>query len=90
MTETATKRSGDSEGDTGRQTGLLHQAGSLSRAIFASPAGKSLVILIVVLVLVVAATAYGQIRLNRWNKPFFDAMSRRDLRDFLFSSACSL
>src|SRR6202041_730034 len=36
------------------------------------------------LVAVVAATAYGQIRLNSWNKPFFDALSRRDLRDFLF------
>jgi vitamin B12/bleomycin/antimicrobial peptide transport system ATP-binding/permease protein len=34
--------------------------------------------------LVVAATAYGQIRLNGWNKPFYDAMSRRDLRDFLY------
>ena len=31
-----------------------------------------------------AVTAYGQIRLNSWNKPFFDAMSSRDLRDFLF------
>ncbi len=83
MTEGATKRSGDSEGDIGH-TGLLHQAGSLGRAIFGSPAGKSLVLLIIVLVLVVGATAYGQIRLNRWNKPFFDAMSRRDLRNFLF------
>jgi putative ATP-binding cassette transporter len=34
--------------------------------------------------LVVAATAYGQIRLNNWNRPFYDALSRRDLRDFLF------
>ena len=83
MTEQATRTSSDSESETG-QTGLLHQAGSLSRAVFASPAGRSLVILIVVLVGVVIATAYGQIRINRWNKPFFDAMSRRDLREFLF------
>ncbi|HMK86659.1 MAG TPA: ABC transporter ATP-binding protein/permease [Steroidobacteraceae bacterium] len=62
----------------------MHQLVTLTRAIFSSPAGKSLVILVVSVVLVVAATAYGQIRLNRWNKPFFDALSRRDLRDFLF------
>ena len=28
-------------------------------------------------------TAYGQIVLNSWNKPFYDAISRRDLRDFI-------
>jgi putative ATP-binding cassette transporter len=54
------------------------------RAIFGSPAGKALVLLVIAIVIVVVATAYGQIRLNRWNKPFFDALSRRDLRDFLF------
>ena len=41
-------------------------------------------LLVAAIVLVVAATAYGQIRLNGWNKPFYDALSRRDLRDFLF------
>jgi putative ATP-binding cassette transporter len=29
-------------------------------------------------------TSYAQILFNRWNKPFFDALSRRDLHDFLF------
>ena len=33
--------------------------------------------------MVIVATAYGQIRLNSWNKPFYDALSRRDLHDFL-------
>ena len=54
------------------------------RVIFASPVGKALTMLVASLLLVISATAYGQIRLNRWNKPFFDALSRRDLRDFLF------
>jgi len=71
------------EGEAGH-SGLAHQVGSLTRAVFGSPAGKALAILIVALVIVVGATAYGQIRLNGWNKPFFDAMSRRDLRGFLF------
>ncbi|MGC1522299.1 MAG: ABC transporter ATP-binding protein/permease [Steroidobacteraceae bacterium] len=62
----------------GRQVGLM--VGSISR----SPAGKAVMLLSAAIVVVVAATAYGQIRLNDWNQPFYDALSRRDLRDFLF------
>jgi vitamin B12/bleomycin/antimicrobial peptide transport system ATP-binding/permease protein len=62
----------------GRQIGLL------LRTIFGSPVGKALTLLVATIILIVAATAYGQIRLNGWNKPFYDALSRRDLRDFLF------
>ncbi len=54
------------------------------RTIFGSPVGKSLLVLIAAVIAVVVATAYGQIRLNGWNKPFYDALSRRDLRDFLY------
>src|SRR5262249_46094011 len=32
---------------------------------------------------VVAATAYGQNRLNSWNKPFYDALAHRDLHGFV-------
>lgn len=84
MTDRSSKVSGpESEADAA-PTGLVTQVRTLTRAIFASPAGKSLAGLIVVTVLIVAATAYGQIRLNGWNKPFFDALSRRDLREFLY------
>jgi putative ATP-binding cassette transporter len=31
------------------------------------------------LFLIIAATAYGQIRLNSWNQPFYDALSHREL-----------
>ena len=50
----------------------------------ASPVWKRLTVLVAALVIVVLITAYGQVRLNQWNKPFFDALSRRDLRDFMF------
>jgi putative ATP-binding cassette transporter len=33
--------------------------------------------------LVIVTTAYGQIRLNRWNEPFYDALARRDVHEFL-------
>jgi vitamin B12/bleomycin/antimicrobial peptide transport system ATP-binding/permease protein len=72
-----------SEGET-THLSFARQIGLVSRTIFGSPAGKALPVLIAALVAVVAATAYGQIRLNGWNKPFYDALSRRDLRDFLF------
>jgi vitamin B12/bleomycin/antimicrobial peptide transport system ATP-binding/permease protein len=73
----------ESDRDTAH-LGLVNQVATLARAVLASPAGRTLIVLVIALVIVVAATAYGQIRLNQWNKPFFDAMSRRDLRDFLF------
>ena len=63
--------------------GLFMQVGLIVRAIANSGVGKTLVFLIIGLFLVILATAYGQIRLNAWNKPFYDALSRRDLHDFL-------
>ena len=53
-----------------------------------SPVGRHrcatpLLLLSGALFLVVAATAYGQIRLNSWNQPFYDALSRRDFAQFL-------
>ncbi len=72
-----------SEGETA-QLGFSRQIGLLSRTIFGSPAGKTIALLIVAIIAVVGGTAYGQIRLNNWNRPFYDALSRRDLRDFLF------
>src|SRR5215467_2587708 len=71
------------EGETAH-LGLGRQVGLMCRTIFGSPVGKTLTLLLAAIILVVAATAYGQIRLNGWNKPFYDALSRRDLRDFLF------
>ena len=35
------------------------------------------------LVAIVGGTAYAQVRLNAWNKPFYDALSRKDLSEFL-------
>ncbi len=64
--------------------GFLKQLGQMRRALAGSPVGKALVLLSIAVFLAIVATAYGQIRLNSWNKPFYDALSRRDLRDFLF------
>ena len=71
------------EYDEAAQSGLFRQVGLITRAIFKSGVAKALIALIVVLFAVIVATAYAQILLNAWNKPFYDALSRRDLHDFL-------
>ncbi len=62
---------------------LLSQLWMMTRALWASPVRNTLFVLAAGVFLVVAATAYGQIRLNRWNSPFYDALSHRDLGAFL-------
>jgi putative ATP-binding cassette transporter len=52
-------------------------------ALFGSPVAKSLVALTAGVFAVIVATAYGQVWLNRWNQPFYDALTRRDVRDFV-------
>jgi vitamin B12/bleomycin/antimicrobial peptide transport system ATP-binding/permease protein len=47
-----------------------------------SPQRTKIVMLGVALVLVIAATAFGQVRLNAWNQPFYNALQRRDLHGF--------
>jgi putative ATP-binding cassette transporter len=65
------------------QSRLVPQMRMMGRALWASPVRSSLVLLAIALFLIVAATAYGQIRLNSWNKPFYDALSHRHLKLFL-------
>jgi putative ATP-binding cassette transporter len=65
-------------------SGLGQQMGMMFRALRGSPVARSLVALGVTVVAVIVATAYGQIQLNSWNKPFYDALSRRDLHDFMY------
>ncbi len=72
-----------SETEEAAHTGLGLQLGLMLRALYTSPVGKAILWLVIAIVLVVAVTAYGQIRLNKWNKPFFDALSRRDFGGFI-------
>jgi putative ATP-binding cassette transporter len=62
---------------------LVPQMLILSRALWASPQRTKIVLLGVAIVAVIGATAYGQILLNAWNRPFYDAIARKDLRAFL-------
>src|ERR1700688_4883219 len=64
-------------------SGLVPQLGMMMRALWAAPVRNTLFCLSGALFLVIAVTAYGQIRLNNWNQPFYDALSRRDFAQFL-------
>ena len=48
-----------------------------------SPQRTKLLLLGVAIIAVIGATALGQVRLNAWNQPFYDALARKDLRGFL-------
>ena len=73
--------------DEAAHSGVVPQLAMMVRTGLSSPVGKTIMWLLLGILLVVVATTYGQIRLNRWNKPFYDALSRRDFRDFLYQLA---
>jgi len=79
-----------SDAEDAFHAGLFPQLGMITGALRASPVGRIIGWLLAGILLVVVATTYGQIQLNRWNKPFYDALSRRDLRDFLYQLAVFL
>ena len=64
-------------------SGLLPQLAMMTRALWAAPVRNTLILLCGALFVIIAATAYGQIRINGWNQPFYDSLSHRDLAQFL-------
>jgi putative ATP-binding cassette transporter len=65
------------------KTGVVRQVRELLGALRVSAVRRTLAALAGGIVVVIAITAYGQIELNSWNKPFYDAISRRDVGDFI-------
>jgi putative ATP-binding cassette transporter len=71
------------EDEESAQSGLMPQLSMMVRALWASPVRAALIAFSAGLLVVIVVTAYGQIRLNRWNQPFYDALSRRDFHQFM-------
>ncbi len=63
--------------------GFGAQLGGMVAMLRTGRCGVRLLLLIAALVLVIAATAWYQILLNAWNKPFYDALTRKDFPAFL-------
>jgi len=74
---------GHSSADAPETVSLLSEIKRMAAVIARSPERKRMRLIVVGLIVVVAATAYMQTRLNAWNQPFYDALTRKDLSEFL-------
>ena len=72
-----------SKGGRGTDDGLLSELIRMSRAFWASRQRNKLLFLAAALVVVIGATAYAQIRLNAWNRPFYNALTHKDMPGFI-------
>jgi putative ATP-binding cassette transporter len=63
---------------------LAPQLWMLVKTFWYSPGRNKLFLLGLAVCAVVALTAFGQIKLNAWNKPFYDALSLKDFWEFLY------
>ncbi|AZO27647.1 MULTISPECIES: ABC transporter ATP-binding protein/permease [Mesorhizobium] len=62
---------------------LRDQLATIRQALKTSPVRRQLSWVSIGIVGVIVATSVGQVLLNRWNQPFYDALARRDLPGFL-------
>jgi len=75
--------SGDKHADVPPKLSLFSEIVRMASVFSRSSERNQLLMLGAGLVLVVVGTAYMQIRLNAWNQPFYDALTRKDLTAFL-------
>lgn len=62
---------------------LRQYLATMADAFRGSPLRRTLVLLAAGIFAVILATAYGQIVLNGWNRPFYDALQQRNMQAFL-------
>lgn len=62
---------------------LRAQLAAMGEAFWTSRQRNGLLALALCIVAVICATAWFQIKLNAWNQPFYDALTRRDLPAFM-------
>jgi vitamin B12/bleomycin/antimicrobial peptide transport system ATP-binding/permease protein len=67
-----------------RREELAPQLWMMITTFFHSPGRNTLVFLGAALCAVVALTAFGQIKLNAWNKLFYDSLSHKDVTTFAY------
>jgi putative ATP-binding cassette transporter len=62
---------------------LGDQLATIRQALAGSPVRKALLWASIGIMAVIVATSVGQVLLNRWNQPFYDALQRRDMQGFV-------
>ncbi|MDE2447779.1 MAG: ABC transporter ATP-binding protein/permease [Gammaproteobacteria bacterium] len=68
--------------DSAAQTSLFSQLDMMAQSLWSSPVRNTIASLTMTAAAVIVITAYGQVRLNRWNQPFYDSLSRRNVHEF--------
>ena len=63
-------------------TDLFSQVSMMVGAFLVSPVRNTLIALGTGIFVLVVLIAIGQVAINRWNEPFYDALARRDLQAF--------
>jgi vitamin B12/bleomycin/antimicrobial peptide transport system ATP-binding/permease protein len=69
--------------DLSGKDSLFSQVMRMTAALLGSRERNTLLTLAAGLIVVIAATAYAQIRLNAWNEPFYDALTHKNVPQFL-------
>ncbi len=69
--------------DGAEEPRLRQYLATMAAAFHGSPLRGVLMLLAAGILAVILATAYGQIVLNRWNQPFYDALQQRNMPAFL-------
>jgi len=62
---------------------LSDQLAAMRQALAGSATTRRIIWASAAILVVIVATSFGQILLNRWNQPFYDAIQRRDVAEFL-------
>jgi vitamin B12/bleomycin/antimicrobial peptide transport system ATP-binding/permease protein len=75
--------SGSGHADVPGKDSLFSEVRRMATYFWASRERNTLVALGAGLIAITAATAYAQIRLNAWNRPFYDALTRKDVSGFI-------
>jgi putative ATP-binding cassette transporter len=75
--------SGRESADSATQESLWSEMIGMTRAFWVSRQRNKLSMLAVALVVVVGTTAYMQIRLNAWNRPFYNALTNKNMPAFV-------
>jgi vitamin B12/bleomycin/antimicrobial peptide transport system ATP-binding/permease protein len=84
MAEQSKKAHKDGDGvESASLASLFSDVIWMASAFWASRQRNKLLMLAAALVAVVGATAYMQIRLNSWNRPFYNALTNKDITGFL-------
>ena len=74
---------GADNADSASLASLISDVIWMASAFWVSRQRNKLLALAGALIVVVGATAYMQIRLNSWNRPFYNALTNKDMPDFL-------